>query len=158
MISFWGTHTGNLMMTALIAMVPVLELRGAIPAGVAAGLSVKEALTVAIIGNMMPVPIIILFVRKVFDWMRVKSQKLDRLVCRFEAKAAKQSAVIDKYEWWGLVILVAIPLPGTGAWTGALVAAMLNMRLKRALPAIFIGVIIAGIIVSYITYGASMLI
>ena len=145
-------------MTALIAMVPVIELRGAIPAGVAAGLSVPEALAMAIIGNMIPVPVIILFVRKVFDWMRVKSEKLDRLVRRFEAKAEKQSALIDKYEWWGLVILVAIPLPGTGAWTGALVAAMLNMRLKRALPAVFIGVVIAGIIVSYITYGASMLI
>lgn len=154
----WGTHIGNLMMTALIAMVPVIELRGAIPAGVAAGLSVPEALAMAIIGNMIPVPVIILFVRKVFDWMRVKSEKLDRLVRRFEAKAEKQSALIDKYEWWGLVILVAIPLPGTGAWTGALVAAMLNMRLKRALPAVFIGVVIAGIIVSYITYGASMLI
>lgn len=157
-MSLWGTHLGNLLMTAFISMVPVLELRGAIPAGVAAGLTVKEALSVAIIGNMLPVPIIILFVRKVFDWMRVKSEKLDRLVCRFEAKAAKQSVVIDKYEWWGLVILVAIPLPGTGAWTGALVAAMLNMRLRRAVPAIFIGVIIAGIIVSYLTYGASMLI
>lgn len=155
---FWGTHIGNLMMTALIAMVPVIELRGAIPAGVAAGLTVGEALLMAIIGNMIPVPVIILFVRKVFDWMRVKSEKLDRLVRRFEAKAEKQSALIDKYEWWGLVILVAIPLPGTGAWTGALVAAMLNMRLKRALPAVFIGVVIAGIIVSYITYGASMLI
>ncbi len=155
---FWGTHIGNLMMTALIAMVPVIELRGAIPAGVAAGLTVWEALFMAIIGNMIPVPVIILFVRKVFDWMRVKSEKLDRLVRRFEAKAEKQSALIDKYEWWGLVILVAIPLPGTGAWTGALVAAMLNMRLKRALPAVFIGVVIAGIIVSYITYGASMLI
>ncbi len=155
---FWGTHIGNLMMTALIAMVPVIELRGAIPAGVAAGLTVWEALFMAIIGNMIPVPVIILFVRKVFDWMRVKSEKLDRLVRRFEAKAEKQSALIDKYEWWGLVILVAIPLPGTGAWTRALVAAMLNMRLKRALPAVFIGVVIAGIIVSYITYGASMLI
>ena len=158
MISFWGTHAGNLIMTMLISMVPVLELRGAIPAGVAAGLSVKEALLVAIVGNMMPVPIIILFVRKVFDWMRKKSVRLDHLVCRFEAKAQKQSAMIDQYEWLGLVLLVAIPLPGTGAWTGALVAAMLNMRLKRALPAIFIGVIIAGIVVSYITYGASMLI
>lgn len=158
MMSFWGTHTGNLMMTMLISMVPVLELRGAIPAGVAAGLSVKEALAVSIIGNLLPVPIIILFVRKVFDWMRKKSVRLDHLVCRFEAKAKKQSVMIDKYEWLGLVLLVAVPLPGTGAWTGALVAAMLNMRLKRALPAIFIGVVIAGIVVSYITYGASMLI
>ena len=158
MMSFWGTHTGNLMMTMLISMVPVLELRGAIPAGVAAGLSVKEALVVSIIGNLLPVPIIILFVRKVFDWMRKKSERLDFLVCRFEEKAKKQSVMIDKYEWFGLVLLVAVPLPGTGAWTGALVAAMLNMRLKRALPAIFIGVVIAGIVVSYITYGASMLI
>ncbi|MEY8365939.1 small multi-drug export protein [Anaerovoracaceae bacterium 41-7] len=158
MMSFWGTHTGNLMMTMLISMVPVLELRGAIPAGVAAGLSVKEALVVSIIGNLLPVPIIILFVRKVFDWMRKKSERLDFLVCRFEEKAKKQSVMIDKYEWFGLVLLVAVPLPGTGAWTGALVAAMLNMRLKRALPAVFIGVVIAGIVVSYITYGASMLI
>ena len=158
MMSFWGTHTGNLMMTMLISMVPVLELRGAIPAGVAAGLSVKEVLVVSIIGNLLPVPIIILFVRKVFDWMRKKSERLDFLVCRFEEKAKKQSVMIDKYEWFGLVLLVAVPLPGTGAWTGALVAAMLNMRLKRALPAVFIGVVIAGIVVSYITYGASMLI
>ncbi len=158
MMSFWGTHTGNLMMTMLISMVPVLELRGAIPAGVAAGLSVKEALVVSIIGNLLPVPIIILFVRKVFDWMRKKSERLDFLVCRFEEKAKKQSVMIDKYEWFGLVLLVAVPLPGTGAWTGALVAAMLNMRLKRALPAVFIGVVIAGIVLYYITYGASMLI
>ena len=158
MMSFWGTHTGNLIMTMLISMVPVLELRGAIPAGVAAGLSVKEALAVSIIGNLLPVPIIILFVRKVFDWMRKKSVRLDHLVCRFEEKAKNQSVMIDKYEGLGLVLLVAVPLPGTGAWTGALVAAMLNMRLKRALPAIFIGVVIAGIVVSYITYGASMLI
>lgn len=158
MMSFWGTHTGNLMMTMLISMVPVLELRGAIPAGGAAGLSVKEALVVSIIGNLLPVPIIILFVRKVFDWMRKKSERLDFLVCRFEEKAKKQSVMIYKYEWFGLVLLVAVPLPGTGAWTGALVAAMLNMRLKRALPAVFIGVVIAGIVVSYITYGASMLI
>ena len=71
-----------------------------------------------------------------------------------EAKAASKKAVIDKYEWWGLVILVAIPLPGTGAWTGALVAAMLDMSLRRSLPAIFVGVLIAGVIVTAVTYGA----
>ncbi|MGC2872363.1 COG2426 family protein [Ihubacter sp. rT4E-8] len=157
MIGIWGTYFGNLVMTMLVSMVPVLELRAAIPLGVAAGLSVKEALAAAIIGNLIPVPIIILFVRKVFAWMRSKSKKLDELVGRFERKAAKQSAVVKKYEWFGLVILVAVPLPGTGAWTGALVAAMLDMRLKRAFPAVLLGVVIAGLIVSYITYGASML-
>ena len=154
----WGTYAGNLIMTMMVSMVPVIELRGAIPIGVAAGLDVLEALIAAIIGNMIPVPIIILFIRKVFSWMRVKSQRLDNLVGRFERKAAKQSEMVKKYEWLGLVILVAIPLPGTGAWTGALVAAMLDMRLKRAFPAIFIGVVIAGFIVSYITYGVSMFI
>lgn len=144
-------------MTIFISMVPIIELRGAIPIGVANGLSVRTALFASIIGNLIPVPIIILFVRKVFAFIRTKSEKLDHLVCRFEAKAKKQSGMVEKYEWFGLVLLVAIPLPGTGAWTGALVAAMLDMRMKRAFPAIMIGVIIAGIVVSYITYGASML-
>lgn len=157
MIGIWGTYAGNLFMTMVLAMVPVMELRGAIPIGVAAGLEVREALLAAIVGNMIPVPFIILFVRKVFAWMRTKSQKLDNLVARFERKAAKQSEVVKKYEWFGLVILVAIPLPGTGAWTGALVAAMLDMRLKRAFPAILIGVVIAGFIISYITYGVGTL-
>lgn len=157
MVGIWGTYAGNLFMTMVLAMVPVMELRGAIPIGVAAGLDVREAMLASIVGNMIPVPFIILFVRKVFAWMRTKSQRLDNLVGRFERKAAKQSEVVKKYEWFGLVILVAIPLPGTGAWTGALVAAMLDMRLKRAFPAVLIGVIIAGFIVSYITYGASML-
>ncbi len=144
-------------MTIFISMVPIIELRGAIPIGVANGLSVRTALFAAIIGNLIPVPIIILFVRKVFAFIRTKREKLDHLVCRFEEKAKKQSGMVEKYEWFGLVLLVAIPLPGTGAWTGALVAAMLDMRMKRAFPAIMIGVIIAGIVVSYITYGASML-
>ena len=144
-------------MTIFISMVPIIELRGAIPIGVANGLSVRTALFAAIIGNLIPVPIIILFVRKVFAFIRTKSEKLDHLVCRFEEKAKKQSGMVEKYEWFGLALLLAIPLPGTGAWTGALVAAMLDMRMKRAFPAIMIGVIIAGIVVSYITYGASML-
>lgn len=157
MIGLWGTTAGNILMTILISMVPIIELRGAIPIAVANGLGVKAALAAAIIGNLIPVPIIILFVRKVFAWMRSKSQRLADIVERFEKKAEKHSEKVYRYEWWGLMILVAIPLPGTGAWTGALVAAMLDMRLKRAFPAIALGVVIAGIIVSYITYGASVL-
>ena len=80
--------------------------------------------------------------------------KLDGLVTRMEKKAEKNRATVEKYAFWGLAILVAIPLPGTGAWTGALVAAMMEMRLKRAFPAIAIGVVIAGVIVSVVTYGA----
>ena len=146
----------NIIMTILVAMVPVIELRGAIPIGVAAGLDVPTALVASIIGNMLPVPIIILFVKKVFHWMRHASERLNRIVVKMEEKAENKKDVIEKYEWWGLVLLVAIPLPGTGAWTGSLVAAMFDMRLKRALPAVFIGVVIAGIIVTTITYGATV--
>ena len=106
------------------------------------------------LGNLIPVPFIILFIRKIFAWMRAHMPKLDGLVIRMEKKAEKNRAAVEKYAFWGLVILVAIPLPGTGAWTGALVAAMMEIRLKRAFPAIAIGVAIAGVIVSVITYGA----
>ena len=140
-----------------MAMVPVVELRGAIPAGVAAGLSIPEAFILAVIGNLIPIPFLILFTRKVFEWLRTKSAWLDNMVSKLEAKAEKNKDVVLKYEFWGLVLLVAIPLPGTGAWTGALVAAMMDMQLKRAMPAIILGVLIAGVIVTSLTYGAGAL-
>lgn len=140
-----------------MAMVPVVELRGAIPYGVVAGLSVPTAFVLALIGNIVPVPVLVVFTRKVFEWLRRKSEWLNRIVCRLEEKAEKKKDVVLRYEFWGLVLLVAIPLPGTGAWTGALVAAMMDMRLKRAMPAIALGVLIAGIIVTSVTYGAGAL-
>ena len=144
----------DILLTFLVAMVPVVELRGAIPFGVVRGLNLWTAIIASILGNLIPVPFIILFIRKIFAWMRAHMPKLDGLVLRMEKKAEKNRAAVEKYALWGLVILVAIPLPGTGAWTGALVAAMMEMRLKRAFPAIAIGVAIAGVIVSVITYGA----
>ena len=140
-----------------MAMVPVIELRGAIPYGVIAGLSVPAAFVIAVIGNLVPIPFLVVFTRKVFEWLRTKSDRLDRFVSRLEAKAEKNKEVVERYEFWGLVVLVAIPLPGTGAWTGALVAAMMDMRLKRAMPAIILGVLIAGVIVTTVTYGAGAL-
>ncbi len=145
------------LITFLMAMVPVVELRGAIPYGVVAGLSVPVAFVLAVIGNLVPIPVLVLFTRKVFEWLRKMSSGLDRIVSRLEAKAEKNKEVVLKYQFWGLVLLVAIPLPGTGAWTGALVAAMMDMRLKRAMPAITLGVLIAGVIVTTVTYGAGAL-
>ncbi len=140
-----------------MAMVPVVELRGAIPYGVIAGLSVPAAFVIAVIGNLVPIPFLVVFTRKVFEWLRTKSEWLDSIVKKLEAKAENKKDIVLKYEFWGLVLLVAIPLPGTGAWTGALVAAMMDMRLKRAMPAICLGVVIAGIIVTSVTYGAGAL-
>ncbi len=152
-MGFFETYFGKLLTTFFISMVPVLELRGAIPAGVASGLDVITATVVSVIGNMVPVPFIILFIRKIFDWMRRVSEKFDSIVTYFEERAEKHRGTVDKYKFWGLFIIVAIPLPGTGAWTGALVAAMMEMRLKDAVPAIFMGVIGAGIIVALATAG-----
>ena len=158
MISLWGTTAGNIAMTVLISMVPVLELRAGIPAGVIAGLSIKTAVIAAVIGNLIPIPFIIVFIRRIFNWMKGKSEWLAGIAAKMEAKADKNKEKVLKYEFWGLMLFVAIPLPGTGAWTGALIAAMLDMQLKRAMPAIAAGVLIAAIIVSVATYGLTALV
>lgn len=156
-MSFFNTFLGKIVMTFLISMVPVIELRGAIPIGVGAGLSPWVAIGVSIVGNLVPVPFIIIFIKKIFAWLRKVSCKLDGLVTGLEKRAEKKSETVQKYAFWGLFILVAIPLPGTGAWTGALVAAMLEMPLKKAFPAIVLGVLGAAVIVSFVTYGAGAL-
>lgn len=143
----------NFILTFLVAMAPVVELRGAIPIGMGLGLTLLQAFILSFIGNLVPVPFIILFVRKLFAWLREKWPRLNRFVSRLENKALSQEELIKKYEAWGLFIFVAIPLPGTGAWTGALIAAMFNMRLKKAFPAIALGVLVAGIIISGVSYG-----
>ncbi|MBR1779849.1 MAG: small multi-drug export protein, partial [Oscillospiraceae bacterium] len=117
-----------MVMTLLISMVPVIELRGAIPIAVAHGLDFWPALVTAVIGNLIPVPFIIIFIRRIFLWMRRRSERLGRLVARLEARAEKKRGTVERYAFWGLVVLVAVPLPGTGAWTGALVAAMMDLR------------------------------
>ncbi len=143
----------GILYTFFISMVPVIELRGGIPAGVAAGLPVFWAALVALAGNMLPVPFVLLFFRKVIFWMEKKSAFLNKLAGKMKRKVDANKDKVLKYEFWGLVLLVAIPLPGTGAYTGAMVAAMVDMQLKRAVPAILIGVIIAAIIVSFATAG-----
>ncbi len=138
-----------------LAMVPVLELRAAIPVGVANGLPVWSTLLVAVIGNMVPVPLILLFIRGIFAWLRPKAKWLDRLITKLEEHAVRKGRKLYSLRMLGLFLLVAIPLPGTGAWTGALVAAIYNIRMKNALPVIALGVLAAGVIMCGITYGVS---
>lgn len=141
------------LLTLLMSMVPVVELRGAIPVGIGFGLPVWATFIAAVVGNMLPIPFIILFVRKVFAWLRSKSAWLESKVTWLEKRAEKKAGLIYKYELLGLMLFVAVPLPGTGAWTGALIAALLNIRLKAAFPVILAGVVIAGIIVTCISCG-----
>ncbi len=143
------------LITFFISMIPVVELRGAIPVAVANGLSPLVSLTVAVIGNLVPVPFIILFIRRIFQWIRRHIPKLNRLIDRLEEKGRSKKAAIDKSIFWGVFVFVAVPLPGTGAWTGALIAAMLDIRLKRAFPSIAMGVLTAGLIVSLVSYGVA---
>lgn len=141
-----------MLKTLVTAMMPILEIRGAIPVGVASGLDPWLAFAVGFVGNMLPIPILILLTRKIIEWLK-KHNMLVKLTAWLENKGSKGAQKVQKYSFWGLFILVAIPLPGTGAWTGALVASLLDMRLKRALPAITMGVAVAGLIVLLVTYG-----
>lgn len=155
MINFlFKTFIGKIIVTLFVSMVPLIELRGAIPIATGMELSPWVAIPVAMVGNLIPIPFIILFIKKIFAWMRKISPKLNHVVDKLEAKAEKNKAKVLKYAFWGLALFVGIPLPGTGAWTGALVAAMLDMPLKKAFPSIVLGVLIAGIIISSISYGA----
>ena len=149
--------TGELVYTALMSMVPIVELRGGLPFGVALGLTPIQAFLASVVGNMIPVPFIILFIRRIFQWMRKHSRKLEGVVDWLERKAHLKGQTVTKYRYLGLFVLVAIPLPGTGAWTGALVAALLNMRIKKAVPSILLGVLAAGVIVLCVTYGVTAL-
>ena len=141
-----------MLKTLVTAMMPILEIRGAIPVGVASGLDPWLAFAVGFVGNMLPIPILRLLTRKIIEWLK-KHNMLVKLTAWLENKGSKGAQKVQKYSFWGLFILVAIPLPGTGAWTGALVASLLDMRLKRALPAIAMGVAVAGLIVLLVTYG-----
>ena len=146
------TMLKELAMTFFISMVPVIELRGAIPAGIAVGLSPAVTYFVAVLGNLVPVPFILLLIRHIFDWLR-HTRKLGPIIQKLERRAHLKGRMVKKYRVPGLILLVGIPLPGTGAWTGALVAALLDIRLRTAIPAILTGLIIAGAITLGVTMG-----
>ena len=149
---FLETEIGAILLTFGTAMVPVLELRGAIPVGVAAGLSPWVACVTAILGNLVPVPFIMLLIRNIFDWLR-DTKFFGPKIVALEQRAHLKGRVVRTYRLAGLIILVGIPLPGTGAWTGSLVAALLDMRLRNAIPAVFIGLLIAASITLAVTMG-----
>lgn len=146
-----------ILTTFFVAMVPVIELRGALPIGVGMGLPPLAAAGLAMLGNLVPIPFILILLRYVFNFLRDKKYT-KKMITWLETKAEKHRDTIDKYGWLGLVILVAIPLPGTGAWTGALVASCFDMKKKQAFAAIVAGVFIAGCIVLAVTYGVTALI
>ncbi len=132
----------------LISILPILELRGGMIAAALMEVPYLVAFPVCIIGNMLPIPFILLFLNKIFAWLR-KFPKLEKLLDFLDRKAEKNKEKVEKWKMLGLFALVAIPLPGTGAWTGALVANALNMPIRKSLPTIFLGVVGAAVIMSF---------
>lgn len=136
------------------SLIPIIELRGAIPLGTALGLPWWQNFFLSVVGNMLPVPIILLFVKKVLASMAgCKIKFFNKVANYIYAKAEKNRSKIEKYSFWGVALFVAIPLPATGAWTGSLVAAIIDMKFWKAVLSALVGVIIAGIIMSLVSYG-----
>ncbi|MCI8304406.1 MAG: small multi-drug export protein [Lawsonibacter sp.] len=147
-----GTTEGRCLFTMLVSMIPIIELRGGLPFGVALGLPYYLAFPAAVIGNLIPAPFIIVYIRRVFELMRRFLPSLNGLVDKLERKAHLKGQKVQKYQYIGLWLFVAVPLPGTGAWTGSLAAAFLGMRLKKAMPAVVLGVLTAGCIMLGLTH------
>lgn len=147
------TMPGQFAATFCISAIPVIELRGGLPFGIATGLDYRLALLAAVLGNILPVPFIVVYIRSFLSWVRKRIPRLDFIAVKLERKAHLKGRLVRKYSALGLCLLVAIPLPGTGAWTGALVAALLDMRLRQAFPAIFLGVLCAAVIIAAMTLG-----
>lgn len=136
----------------LISLMPVLEIRGGMIAARLLELPFWKAFFICYAGNMLPIPFIILFIRKIFEFLR-RFKFFEKIISKLENKTERNKEKVLRYESWGLLLFVAVPLPGTGGWTGALMAALLDIRLKKSLPIIALGVLIAGFIMSGLTYG-----
>ena len=148
-----GGKVGKEAIIFIISMVPILELRGGLLAAGPALLNVPmwTAIPVCIIGNLIPIPFILLLITPIFNWLK-GTKHLKPFVERMEARAMKKSDQIEKYEFWGLLLFVGIPLPGTGAWTGALIASLVGVKFRKAFPAIICGVLLASVIMTILSY------
>ena len=151
-VNFLGGKVSPEVISFIVSCFPVLELRGGLIAAKLMDVDFFRAFAICFIGNMLPIPFILLFIRKIFNLLK-KNEKIDELIRKLEARSIRKADKVKKYRLWGLFLFVAIPLPGTGAWTGALIADLLDIRIKHSLPVIAIGVFVAGIIVSVFSYG-----
>lgn len=151
-VNLLGEKISPELVAFFVSLLPVLELRGGLIAAKLMEIEFFKAFIICYLGNMLPIPFILLFIRKIFSLLK-KNPGVEKLINKLEARSIRKADKVQKYRLWGLLIFVAIPLPGTGAWTGALVADLLDIRMKHSLPIIALGVLIAGIIISSLSYG-----
>ncbi len=157
--TFFLETVGEELCVFFCSMIPIIELRGAIPMGAVLGLPWWLTYLLSVAGNILPVPIILLFVKSVLTWMGKCKVKFFNKIAEFlNKKVEKRREKIEKYSFWGVCLFVAIPLPATGAWTGSLVAAMIDMKFWKALLSCLIGVMIAGVVMTIISYGAAFIV
>ena len=147
-----GSEIGKCITVFTISLLPIIELRGGMIAAALLKLNLFKAFIICYIANILPVPFILWFIRIILNWMR-KIKIFSKIVKWLDDKVEKKKGQIEKYGFWGVVLFVGIPLPGTGAWTGSLIAAMLDMNKKKAFMAAMLGVLIAGIIMAIFSYG-----
>lgn len=151
---FGGWSLAEEFCVLICSMLPIIELRGGIPMAYAFGLEWWKAFLLCVAGNMLPVPIILLFIKKFLAWASSSKLKfLNKLANWLNRKVEKKRGKIEKYAFWGLTVFIGIPLPVTGAWTGSLIAAMIDMNFWKAMLTAFVGVLIAASIVTAIAYG-----
>jgi len=143
---------GKEVIVFIISMLPILELRGGLIAATLLELDFIPGYIISIIGNILPIPIVLLFLEKIFNFLK-KFKKAEKIVTKFENKVLSKKEKIDKYGYLGLLLFVGIPLPGTGAWTGSALAVLLHLDRKKSFIYILLGVILASIIMSIFSYG-----
>ncbi len=148
---FQGTIPKELIIF-IISMFPVLELRGGMIAAKLLDVELLKAFIICYVGNILPIPFILLFIRRVFQFLK-RFRGIGKLIEKLEVRSMRKSEQVKKWRNWGLLMFVAIPLPGTGGWTGALIAALLDIRVKTSFPIIALGVFIANLIMSIFSYG-----
>lgn len=147
-----GQYISGELVVFIISMIPILELRGGLIVAKLLQISIIKAIPLCVIGNIIPIPFILLFIKQIFKWLK-KVPGISKFIYKIENRAMGKSDQIKKYEFWGLVIFVGIPLPGTGAWTGSLIAALLEVDIKKAVVAELVGVFMATVIMSIVSYG-----
>ncbi len=147
-----GHHISREMLVFIISLFPILELRGGILAASLLDVTMWKGIVISAIGNFIPIPFILIFIKKIFALLK-KTRLLKPVVEKLEKKAMNRKDRIEKYEFWGLVLFVGIPLPGTGAWTGSLIAALLDIDVKKAIKAELLGIALAAVIMTIVSYG-----
>ena len=155
LVQWFSTHLSQFISPEgavfIISMIPILELRGGLLAASLLKIPAVKAIPICIAGNIIPIPFILLFIRQIFKWLK-KTKLFRGLIVKLENRAMGKSDQIKRYEFLGLLLFVGIPLPGTGAWTGSLIASLLEVDIKKSSIAIFCGLVMATVIMYVVSY------